>query len=311
MSKGAGVIGTDVYEQILDSFQAIFGPHPGYRPVHAKGVVCDGTFQATAAARTLTRAPHMQGGEIPAMVRFSDSGGIPTVADGDPLASPHGIGIRFQLPDKSSTDLVAHSHNGFPTRDAEEFLDFIRAVASSGPGAPSPSPIERFLADHPAAKRFVEAPKPAPESFATEAFYAVHAFKFTNQAGRSQFGRYRILPVAGERHLDAAEAAKRPANYLFDDLTQRLARSPVEFRLMVQLAVQGDPVEDPTQLWPEDRQLIEVGRLAVIRQRADSDAVQPTFAFDPARLPDGIAPGDSLLEARSAIYGLALKRRQT
>src|SRR5215831_1911679 len=52
----------------------------------------------------------------------------------------------------------------------EEFLEFLRAAAASGPGGPTPPPIEAFLATHPAARRFAEAPKPIPASFARQAY---------------------------------------------------------------------------------------------------------------------------------------------
>ena len=45
-----------VAEQIVDVQRALAGPHPGYRPVHAKGIVCLGTFKATAEARRVSRA---------------------------------------------------------------------------------------------------------------------------------------------------------------------------------------------------------------------------------------------------------------
>jgi catalase len=308
-SMAGGAIGKDVYEEAIDTLNAIFGSHPGYRPVHAKGIMCEGAFRANADARSLTRAPHMQGGEIPVQVRFSDFSGVPVVRDGDPTASPRGMAIRFHLKDGSDTDIVAQSYNGFPARDAEEFLLFLRALASSGPDAPKPTPFDNFLSVHPAAKRFAEAPKPAPQSFATESYYAVDAFRFTNHAERSRFGRYRILPVAGNKHLDAGEAAQRPGNYLFSELAERLAQKPVKFHLVVQVASGDDPIEDPTQQWPEDRQHIELGTLVLTNPLADSEAVQRTISFDPARLPDGIEPGDPLIKVRSAIYAVAARRR--
>src|SRR6202043_2340680 len=94
-------------------------------------------------------------------------------------SSPQAISVRFHLGDHVHTDIIAHSHNGFPIRTGEEFLEFIRAVASSGPGAPPPPPIVAFLASHPSAKAFDEAPKPIPSSFARQAYFAVTAFKFT------------------------------------------------------------------------------------------------------------------------------------
>ena len=112
-------------------------------------------------------------------------------------ASPQGIAVRFHLADHVHTDIIAQSHNGFPVRTGEEFLEFLRAAIASGPGGPSPPPIVAFLAAHPAAKAFVEAPKLIPASYAQQAYFAITAFKFTNSAGQSRFGRFRFLPEAG------------------------------------------------------------------------------------------------------------------
>lgn len=309
-SSAAGTAEKNLYEQVIDTLNAIFGSHPDYRPVHAKGMIYEGTFRATESARSLTRAPHMQGQPVPVNVRFSNFSGVPTGRDSDPTASPHGMAMRFQLERNASTDIVAQSYDGFPARDVAEFLAFLRALASSGSDAPKPTPLETFLGNHPAAKRFVEAPKPALRSFATESYYAVDSFRFINREGRSQFGRYRVVPFAGEQHLDDSEAAKLPDNYLFDELAERLNRHPAEFRLVVQLAAEGDPIEDPTRSWPGERPEMELGVLSVTKPLANSDAVQRTIAFDPASLPDGIEPGDPLVAVRSAIYALSLGRRQ-
>lgn len=296
-----------LYEEVIDTLNSIFGAHSGFRPVHAKGIVCEGTFQAGADARSLTRAPHMQGASVPVLVRFSNFSGVPSVRDSDPTASPHGMAIRFQLHDGSSTDIVAQSYNGFPARDAAEFLAFLQALAASGS---DPSKLGRFLSEHPAAKRSVEDPKPVPQSFATQSYFAIDAFRFTNQEGRSRFGRYRILPAAGEKHLDAAEASKRWDNYLFEEVQERLERHPAEFRLVVQLSGEGDAVEDPTRPWPEQRPQMELGKFSIAKRLPDSDGYQRAMAFDPAALPDGIEPGDPLIQVRSAIYAISLQRRK-
>lgn len=165
-------------EQIIDALTSIFGSHPGHRPVHAKGVLYEGTFRANENAASLTRAPHMQGPQVPVIVRFSNFSGVPASRDSDAMASPHGMAIRFQLDGTASTDIVADSYNGFPAKDATEFLAFLRALASSGPDTPKPTPLETFLSAHAAAKRFAEAPKRAPQSFATIPYYAVDAFRF-------------------------------------------------------------------------------------------------------------------------------------
>ena len=141
----------ELYEHIVDAFNAIFGTHPGYRAAHAKGIVCEGTFTPAAAAASLSRAPHFQRDSVPVTVRFSDATGIPTIPDGDPNASPRGLGIKFHLPGGVDSDIVAHSYNGFPVGTAEEFLGFLQALATSGPTAPKPTPIEAFLGTRPRA----------------------------------------------------------------------------------------------------------------------------------------------------------------
>ena len=197
-------------------------------------------------------------------VRFSDFAGIPTVSDNDSQnASPRGCAIRFQLAEHSHTDIVAHSVNAFPTRTAEEFLDFLNALLATDPAGPHPNAIEQFLGTHPAALAFVQAPKPIPTSFARESFFGVSAFKFTSAQGVSRFGRYRVLPVAGNEYLDDAGAAVQTPNFLFDEVKDRVAKGPVKFRIVVQLAKEGDTVDDATVPWPEDRPQLTFGEISL------------------------------------------------
>src|SRR5262245_27744427 len=137
------------------------GVHAGFRPAHARGQMYAGTFTPASEATKLTRAPHAARPSTPVTVRFSLSAGIPIAADNDPNgSSPQGMAVRFHLADHVHTDIVAHSHNGFPVRNGEELLKFLRAAAASGPGAAAPPPIVAFLAAHPAATASVQSPKP-------------------------------------------------------------------------------------------------------------------------------------------------------
>src|ERR1700748_1339613 len=189
---------------ILKQFETLFGSHPGLRPAHAKGALLEGTFRPAPGAGYLTTAPHIARESTPVTVRFSDATGLPQIPDNNPNASPHGMATRFHLVERVHTDIIAHSTDGVPTRTGEEFLEFLRAVAASDPSKPSPSPIEAFLGSHPKALAFVQAPKPAPSSFARESYFGVTAMRFINQQGKSRYGRYRILPAAGNEHLDDA-----------------------------------------------------------------------------------------------------------
>lgn len=161
---------------LLAQFHKIFGPHPGFRPAHAKGMMLRGTFTPASNASSITNAPHITRASTPVTVRFSNSTGLPEIPDSAPDANPRGLAIRFNLADHVHTDIVAHSTDGFPTRDDVEFLELLRAAGASGPEVPSPKRIEKFLASHPAAPRFVQAPKPFPSSLARETYFAVTAF---------------------------------------------------------------------------------------------------------------------------------------
>jgi catalase len=287
------------------------GEHPGFRPAHAKGVLLTGTFTASPEAASLTRAPHAHG-ETPVTVRFSDFAGIPAVADNDPQsASPRGCAIRFHLGEHVHTDIVAHSHHGFPVRTAEEFLEFLHAVEANDPSKPHPNAIEHYLGAHPKALEFVQAPKPFPTSFARESFYAVSAVKFIAGDGTSRYGRYRTLPELGNDYLSDAGAAAKGPNFLFDDIKQRVAETPIKFRIVVQLAQDGDAVDDATVRWPESRPQVRFGEVALNALAADNDAEQRRIIFDPIPRVDGIEVSpDPLFQPRADLYLLSGRRRR-
>jgi Catalase len=71
-----------VVAQLVETMRALAGRHLGFRPVHAKGLVCSGTFRGSASARAVSRAPHLQGQAVPTVMRFSNSSGNPDVHDG-------------------------------------------------------------------------------------------------------------------------------------------------------------------------------------------------------------------------------------
>lgn len=298
-------------QDVLKQFDTIFGLHPGFRPAHAKGIMLTGKFTPSPDAVSLTRAPHITRESTPVTVRFSNSTGLPLLPDNDPNANPRGLAVRFNLAEHVHTDIVSHSTDGFPTRTGQEFLEFLRAVAASDPSKPSPSPIEAFLGTHPAALAFVQTPKPSPSSFARESYFGVTAFRFTNKDGVSRYGRYRIIPDAGVEHLDDTTAKSKAANFLFDELTQRIAAGPISFQILVQVANDNDVVDDATIHWPEDRLLVQFGNVVLTALVSDNSPEQKKIIFDPIPRVDGIGPSDDpLLELRAAIYLLSGRRRR-
>ena len=295
---------------VLEQFGNIFGRHPGFRPAHAKGVLLSGTFTPSPDAASLTRAPHVTRDSTPVTARLSNSTGIPVIPDNDPNANPRGLAIRFHLAERVHTDIIGHSTDGFPTRTGQEFLELLRALAS-GPGASAPSPIEKFLGSHPAALAYVQAPKPFPSSFARESYFGVTALRFTNKDAVSRYGRFRIKPEAGVDHLDDATAKSKSTDFLFDELTQRISAGPIGFRVEVQIAGQNDTVNDATIHWPDDRPVIQFGKVVLTATVPDNAQEQKHIIFDPIPRVDGIEPSDDpLLELRAAVYLISGRRRR-
>jgi len=298
-------------QQLLDAIDALAGGlHPGFRPAHAKGLMCSGVFAPSSEAVRLTRAPHASRPSTPVTVRYSNGGPVPTIPDNDPERSaPRGMAIRFHLDEHVHTDIVAHSINGFPVRTGEEFLDLVRAVGAFAAGRPEA--LGAFLAAHPNAKRFVETPKPIPTSFAREAFFAVTSFKFTNADGVSRHGRFRIRPEAGTEYVSNGAAAAKSENFLFDEIGQRLAKEPVKLGVFVQMAEPGDDVTDSSVTWPDSRTENAFGTITLTARVDDQVPDRRRIIFDPIPRVDGIdSSGDPLTDVRADIYLLSGRRRR-
>jgi Catalase len=302
-----------LYDALLDALSATFGHHPGFRATHAKGVLLRGTFAASPSAPVLSRAAHLQGQPVPAVLRFSNFSGVPATEDGDPQASPHGLAVRFTLPDGEFTDIVTHSFNGFPVATPEDFLSFLQGIAANVATPPDPLPLQTFLANHPRAEHFLQAPKPAPNSYAAIEYFGVNALVFSNRQGEAFIGRYRVEPLRAEPALSDQQAAAMPADYLQEEIGARLARGAVKLRLVVQLAAPGDAVEDGSIPWSRSHEEVELGILTLdaLVPVEEQQLAQQRLDFNPGRLPDGIAPShDPMILARERLYQRAMLRRQ-
>jgi catalase len=299
-----------IAEQIVDAISKVFGPQrDGFRANHAKGIVVEGSFKATPEAAALSKAVLFNGSEIPLTARFSDATGVANIPDGAPNANPHGIAMKFHLPDGSDSDLVINALKFFPVSNATDFRDLLLAVAASPPDAPKPTKLEQFVAAHPnvaAANAAVH----TPASFADEEYQGVNAFIFVNKAGQKQAFRYHLVP---ERivHLDPAEAKEKAPNFLIDEVQERLKKGPITFHLKAQLAAPGDQTSDGSKPWPADRKEVDMGVLTIAKVGADPFEAQNKLLFLPGNLPDGIEPSDDpLIDVRDEAYPISFARRQ-
>lgn len=301
---------TSTPAQMVDALHTAFGDHH-VRAVHAKGVMAVGLFVPSAEASTLSKALLFRVKSAPVLLRFSDFTGIPDIPDTVGDSSPRGLALKFTLPGGPTADVVSHSFNGFPTATSAEFRELLLAIPVSGPDAPKPTSLDRFLGSHPIAKTFLTTQKRPSVSYATLEYFGVNAFSFTARDRKTIHVRYRFVPVTGEAILTADELAKVGPNYLGEELPKRLANRPITYKWVAQIAEAGDVIEDPSVAWPETRRLIELGTIRITGMAPNGAALDRATMFNPLNVPDGIAAADPMLTIRKAAYPISFEHRQT
>ncbi|CAK3871485.1 heme-dependent catalase [Lecanosticta acicola] len=292
-------------DQIIDTMRDLFQTPNNYRPVHAKGQLCKGTFTPSKDASKYSKAPiFSQASTTPLVLRYSTDTGFQNFPDNGENGS-RGFAIRFVLSEDGHKhyDIITNNAFGFIVPDGQGFLDQFVAQKNGT--------FDKFLAERPHAKYFVENQSPAHSySFATEQWHSIHAFKFVDARGMERFFRWRLVPWQGVMKHSQADVAKQSRNYQFEDLDWRMKNhKPIRYRLLAQLAESGDITNDSTKVWPETNEFVEMGEIAVeslweMEEGNPKGEAQKKIIYDPVpRYIDGIEAGDDpLIELRTAVY---------
>lgn len=296
--------------EMVDALHGTFGKHPHARAVHAKGIITEGYFEAAKEAKKITKAVQFQNKKTPITVRFSDFTGIPTIPDTVGVSNPRGLAIKFHLPNGTSSDIVTHSFNGFPTANTDEFIKLLGAIAQSGANAPKPTALEKFFETHPIAKTFLTTQKPPSTSFGTLSYFGVNSYKFTNAKDESKFIRYQFIPEDGEKFLSKEQLSKSGPDYLYEEIKAHLVAKPIKFKLYAQIAVSGDAIADPSIVWPDSRERVLLGTITITKIGNNDLEADKQLRFIPNNLTDGIGTADPMLEDRSKAYPVSQKERQ-
>ena len=292
-------------EQIHELLRASPTSSPTHRALHARGTLATGTFRASSELAGRTTAAHLQGGDTPAVVRFSHPAGDPAGADSVPSSRGCAVKLRTLA---GPHDLVAVSAPAFPVRDGRAFLDLLAARAPDpATGGPDPERMGAFMDAHPESLPVIAAAMAArvPRSYATLVYNGLHTFFLIDAAGSRQPFRYSWEPPGGESFLDPDETIGLD---LAAELGARLEAGAAVLDLVVRLGEPGDPTDDPTAIWPE-RPSIVAGRLEIRAVHAETEPV----IFDPSNVTDGLGvpDGDEILALRRLVYGLSYAHRTT
>jgi catalase len=294
-------------DRMVDTFESVNGPHPGFRRNHAKGVCFTGWFDSNGAGAQLSQALIFQPGRFPVFGRFALAGGMPAIPDGPEAV--RSMAVNFTLPDGELWRTGMNDIPVFPVRDAEGFHDQLLATRPGADGKPDPARLKAFLAAHPEAARAIALIKGVPFSsgFADATYNSLVALRAIDPNGRAMLIRWSMR--ADDAFAPEPAFPPKDKNYLFDALAARVARGPVQWHLIVTVGRPDDPT-DATLPWPADRPTIDAGTLAITALQSEAPGNCRDINFDPLVLPDGLAPSDdALLSARSAAYSESFTRR--
>ncbi|MEZ3498531.1 catalase family peroxidase [Pantoea sp. KPR_PJ] len=296
-------------DKLVTALQQAGGHHPGYRRNHAKGVCIFGDFTSSGQAATLSRAALFAPGVTPVVGRFAIAGGNPGAPD---YAVPvRSMALAFYQKDGEQWRTGMNAMPFFPVQSVQGFYDLqVATLPDKQSGKPDPAKVQAFVQQHPEIKPFFAWAKQyvPSSSWIRDRFNSINAFNFIDAAGHSHLVRWSMVPHAKYQPAEAQE--KKDANFLSNDLQQRLAQGPQQWDLIVTVAGPQDRGDDATVAWPADRQTINAGTLTISRTTPQQAGACNDINYDPLILPDGItASDDPLLSARSSAYAKSYHAR--
>jgi len=297
---------------MINTFEKVNGPHPGFRRNHAKGVCVSGYFESNGRGVALSKASVFLPGRVPIIGRFALAGGQPYVAD-----APHTVrsmAILFKLPDGEEWRTGINNTPVFSVNTPQGFHDQLLASAlDPATGKTDPARMNDFLAKHPESAKAIQLIRTYPVSsgFANSTYNSLNAFRFINAGGAVVPVRWAMVPVQPYEPISTADQGRDDKNYLFDALIASIHSHPLEWHLVITVGQPGDPTNDATLPWPPDRQQIDTGTLTIDHVESEDISSARDINFDPLVLPNGIAASDDpLLSARSAAYAQSFTRRE-
>ena len=281
------------------------GPALGRRRNHAKGICFTGVFEANGNGAALSNAYVFTKGQYPALGRFNLATPNPDAADS--TVRIRGMGLRIATPDGQEWRTAMIDAPVFPASTPQAFHTLLLASASKDPNA-----MKAFAAANPEFANFKAWAESAPwtTSFAQDRFNSLDAFIFVDDFGVRRAGRWSLLPAAAPVATTDADLAKLGPDFLEKEIVERVRGAPQRWTMAVTIANPGDPTNDPSRAWPEDRRTVDVGTLVVRQIEAERDGPCRDVNFDPTVLPSGIAISDDPFPAaRSSAYRVSYDLR--
>jgi catalase len=135
------------------------------------------------------------------------------------------MAVRFHPSGGESTDIVAVTLPCFFVKPPRDFLAMNEALRRGRFLPLQAVETLRFILEHPESwKALGRAFRKPPPSYANCRYNALHTFVWKDANGIQRYVRYSWRPADGEASLSRRESTKRPRDYLYQDLYDRLGR---------------------------------------------------------------------------------------
>jgi catalase len=298
-------------QPIVDTMFTLAGK-PKNRPSGAKGQCFTGMFEPSAEAKGMSKAViFTKNSKV--VARFSVGGGNARVAD-SARGPNRGFSFRIDEGGPGQTEFVMINAPINFVKTPAQMLAFLQVRLPGADGKPDADKIKAFTDANPetAMQGKYLAGKPIPGSWVGVSYWGIHAYTLTNAAGASQVIKFRMVPTGGDVNLTDDEAKAKPAEYLVQDMTERLATAkPASFDMMAIMGRPGDKTDNATQLWDgeDTRPMVKLGTLKIAALEKNETCDGTIFA--PTILADGIAgpKDDPLFEIRTPAYAVSITNR--
>lgn len=298
-------------DQIVGAMRTLAGNQKA-RPSGAKGQCFVGTFTPTSEAKGLSAS---QVFEKPSRVvaRFSVGSGNPKVMDGNKTVN-RGFSFRLDADGRGQTEFVMVNAPINFVKSPEQMLAFVQARLPGADGKPDPEKIKAFTDANPETTlqgRYL-ATRPVPGSWVGVSYWGIHGFTLVNASGARQLVKFQMVPTAGEIGLTDDEAKSKPADFLVDELKNRIeTKAPAGFDMMAIMGRPGDEKTNATEQWVDEdkRPRVKLGTIAItaIEKNETCDG----GIFDPLNLAKGIEgpANDRLFTERQPAYAISIGQR--
>jgi catalase len=298
--------------QMIDAFEGTFGVHAGQRRNHIKGTCAAGEFVGTSDAAALSRSALFSGRSIPVIARFSLGGGNPQTPDAAP--APRGMALELRIPGGGVQHITMINTPIFGAASPSSFRDaIIAAKPDPRTGKPDPAKLKAYAETHPeaAALRQLASHHTPTANYYQTTYFSVHTFKFVDARDSEHPVRWRFVPRDGTREMTPEEMKAAPRDFLEKNLIERTKQGPAVWDMIVYVGEPGDPQDNPTLAWPEERKHFKAGTLTITAASAQQRGVAcEPINFDPLVMADGIRPtNDPILLFRSPAYAVSFGKR--